>query len=455
MPARPSPAQRPTGGPLGAPGAGSAPGANGLAKGHIIDPAACVACLACARTCPTRAIRVREGPARISYELCIDCGACVRACQHGAARAATTPPSDLQRFEYTVAVPSLTLYAQFGRDVAPARVLHALTQIGFDAAYDLSWMCEMLAGATDAYVTEGHAPWPKISVTCPAVVRLIQVRYPGLIANLVPIETARELAGKLLRRRLTAELGLPPDEIGIFFITPCTAIMDSILSPVGLGRSYLDGALSIAELYGPLLRALETAPPADALAEEISPRGLLWAMAGGEIAGMRDANTMTVRGSDVQRVFDRIEAGTYQGVDFIEAYICPDGCVSGGLTIEGRCAAQRNVQHIARSLRASPAVGEERIRRLLREDFFSFEEGISARPVQPLGRSLQEAVARQKELEALVPLLPGKDCAACGAPDCATLAEDIVRGEASLEDCVFVRIERLEEALKGREEHVS
>jgi len=52
-------------------------------------------------------------------------------------------------------------------------------------------------------------------------------------------------------------------------------------------------------------------------------------------------------------------------------------------------------------------------------------------------------------------VLPGKNCAACGAPDCATLAEDIVRGEASLADCVFVKIERLEDDLRAREARVS
>ena len=37
--------------------------------------------------------------------------------------------------------------------------------------------------------------------------------------------------------------------------------------------------------------------------------------------------------------------------------------------------------------------------------------------------------------------LPEKDCAACGAPDCETLADDIVLGERRVEDCVFVRID--------------
>ncbi len=421
-------------------------------QGHIIGPDECIGCVACVKVCPTKAIRVRDGIARIKPELCIDCGACVRVCQHNAARAAMSPPSDLRKFKYTVALPSLTLYGQFGRNVEPAQVLSALTQIGFSGCYDLSWMCEMVAGATDAFLTECRGPWPKISVTCPAITRLVQVRYPSMIPNLVPIEAARELAAKLLRRKLSFELGYAPEDIGIFFITPCTAIMNSIINPVALEESYLDGAISIADIYGPLLRAINAAGPVDS-AEEVSPRGLLWAMAGGEIAGMRNRNTMTVRGSrDVKYVFDHIEAGKFESVDFIEAYICPDGCVSGGLTIEGRYAAQRNIQEIVKRIAPERHVPEERVRSLLREHFFDFEEQIKARPVQPLAGDLRQAIARKKAQEALIEQLPAKDCAACGAPDCVTFAEDIVRGEATLDECVFVRIDRLEQELRARKD---
>jgi len=44
----------------------------------------------------------------------------------------------------------------------------------------------------------------------PAVVRLVQIRYPELLPNLLPIETARELAAKAVRRRLVSEKGWPP-----------------------------------------------------------------------------------------------------------------------------------------------------------------------------------------------------------------------------------------------------
>jgi hypothetical protein len=293
-------------------------------------------------------------------------------------------------------------------------------------------------------------------VTCPAIIHLIQLRYPELIDNLLPIETARELAAKLLRRRLVAEKGLPPGEIGLFFIIPCSAILQSIHHPEALEASYFDGAFSIAEVYGPLLKAIRAGGPVED-PPPISGRGLLWAMAGGEIAGLRNANTITVGGArDVLRVFDHIEEGKLQAVDFIEAHICPEGCISGQLTVESRYGARRAVQQIVRRHGRQAGEGavalEEKVRAMLREHFFDLEEHLQARPVRPLGRDLREAAARRREEERVLAELPARDCAACGAPSCAAHAEDVARGAAALDDCVFIRIERLREALAATRE---
>jgi iron only hydrogenase large subunit-like protein len=415
----------------------------------VTDTEKCVACVACSQVCPTRAIRTRTRAAVIDEASCIDCGACIEACRHDALRSVTSSPGDLKRFKHTVAIPSLTLYAQFGKNVHPGQVLAALRTLGFDNAVDLSWMCEMLAGATDAYLSECGEPWPKISVTCPAVVRLIQIRYPELINNLVPLETARELAAKLQRRRLVAELKLDPSEIGIFFITPCTAIMKSIVSPVGLEESHLDGALGISDVYGDLLRAIKANPEAST-GETVSPKGLGWAMAGGEVSTMRNANTMVVRGvRDVTSVFDRIEAGKFSSVDFIEAYICPEGCISGPLTVEGTYAAQRNLQYVGARLHDQQPVKEEKVRSMLHGHFFDIEGEIKARTIKPLRQDLRHAIAVMRERKAILETLPGKDCGACGAPDCATFVEDVQGGAARHNECVFVRIAELEASLRG------
>ena len=42
------------------------------------------------------------------------------------------------------------------------------------------------------------------------------------------------------------------------------------------------------------------------------------------------------------------------------------------------------------------------------------------------------------DVERLTARFPGLDCGSCGAPTCQTLAEDIVRGEATPNDCIYV-----------------
>jgi iron only hydrogenase large subunit-like protein len=408
-----------------------------------LDEARCVGCVACCKACPTRAIRVRSSLMHIDPGTCIDCGECIRACDYDAVHARTSSPSDLKRFKYTVAIPSTTIYTQFGPDFTPAQVASALVANRFDAFYDVSWMCEMVSRAVDAYLSECGGPWPKISVTCPAIIRLILIRYPDLVPHLIPVHTPRELAAKVARRKYAATLGMPPDQIGIFYITPCSAMMQSIVAPVGLDESNFDGAFSIAEMYGPMLRTLKSDP--DALPDErFNPSGLAWAMSGGETSGMRNKNSLSVTGvHDVTHVFNTIEAGKFQNVDFIEAYICPDGCVSGQLLIEGRYAARRTLQRIQARLKGESRVAEEKVRSMFREHFFDMEDEIKAPVIKPMTETLQQAIRRRQEKHRLLEELPRKDCAACGAPDCPTLAEDIIAGESVLEDCVFVKLKML------------
>lgn len=414
----------------------------------IREEARCVGCVACSKACPTKAIRVRRDLMSIDPATCIDCGECIRACRYDAVHARTSSPSDLKRFKYTVAVPSTTIYTQFGSDFTPAQVAAALVANGFDSFYDVSWMCEMVSRAVDAYLSECGGPWPKISVTCPAIIRLILIRYPDLVPHLIPVHTPRELAAKMARRKFAASLGMRPDEIGIFYITPCSAMMQSIVAPVGLLESNFDGAFSIAELYGPMLRTLKGGT--HLLDDRFNPSGLAWAMVGGETAGMRNKNSLSVTGvHDVTSVFDTIEAGKFQNVDFIEAYICPDGCVSGQLLIEGRYAARRTLQRIQARLKGESAVAEEKVRSMFREHFFDMESEIKAPVIKPMTETLQQAIRRRQEKHRLLDELPKKDCAACGAPDCTTFAEDILAGEAKLEDCVFVKLRALEGGDKG------
>ncbi|MGH7751197.1 MAG: indolepyruvate ferredoxin oxidoreductase subunit alpha, partial [Gemmatimonadales bacterium] len=49
-----------------------------------IDPAKCVACLACVRICPADAVAVSGTQVRIVDDSCTRCGLCLPACPHDA-----------------------------------------------------------------------------------------------------------------------------------------------------------------------------------------------------------------------------------------------------------------------------------------------------------------------------------------------------------------------------------
>jgi len=409
----------------------------------ITDHSQCIGCSACTRACPTRALRVRDKIVQTKQELCVNCGACVVACKHGALRARTSTSADLARFKVRVAVPSLVLYGQFGDDVRPQQILSAFRSLGFDRGCDISWVCETVAAAIDAYLTDCHGPWPRISMTCPAVVRLIQLKYPDLIPHLIPIDPPREVAPKLYRGRLASEYGVEPSDIGMFYISPCTALVDAIERPLGRRASSLDGAFSISELYGPLLRAIRSSPDIDS-GDQVSIRGLRWVMASGELPGMRNLNSISVKGlQDVVYVLDRIEAGRFSGADFINAYICSDGCFSGQLTIASRYAAQRYLHQIVRQLGDPPPVKEERVRSLLQARLFELDDAILPRSALVPAADLRQTAARQRQKREIWSQLPKRDCAACGAPDCDSMAGDVVDGEAQLTDCPFLHVEEL------------
>ncbi|MFQ6092915.1 MAG: [Fe-Fe] hydrogenase large subunit C-terminal domain-containing protein [bacterium] len=408
-----------------------------------IEQSTCVGCVACMKACPTKAIRVRDEKAVIIGERCIDCGECFRVCPHGAVTPLTTSASDLKRFKMTIALPSPVLYSQFGRHAMPNEILLALKRIGFDYVFDEAWLCEMVSAAIEEYLESQPGPRPLISSTCPAVVRLIAMKYPNLCRQIIPIDAPREVAAKTHRARKVKERGLSPEEIGVIHITPCPAKMISINRPLGTDRSHLDGAISIRDIYGPLLSALKDLDE-DVILQQSSGVGIGWAMTGGEVNGLKMDNCLAVAGvQDVIKILDEVEAGKLKTVDYLECLICPDGCVGGPLTVENRHLAKNKVATLVKMFGEKTRVSREMVRRQYKGRFFSLPKEIAAAPFPPLDRNPARAIEKVREREEVVHKLPGKDCGACGAPDCKTLAEDVVLGHASITDCVFVSLEEL------------
>lgn len=294
-----------------------------------LDKEKCVGCTNCIKRCPTQAIRVRGGKAQIISERCIDCGECIRVCPHHAKKAGHDPFEMLKDFTYTVALPAPTLYGQFNHLDDIDIVLTGLKAIGFDDVFEVSRGAEIHSDLTRQLLGDGKLKKPAISSACPAVVRLIRVRFPDLCDHVLPLKAPMEIAALLAREEAMKKTGLPSEQIGIFFLSPCAAKVTDVRVPIGIPHSNVDGVLSISDLYPRLVSAMNHLDKVEPLARS-GIIGVSWSSIGGEAAGLLNENHLAADGiENVIQVLEELEDEKLQELDFIELNACAGGCVGG------------------------------------------------------------------------------------------------------------------------------
>ncbi len=408
-----------------------------------IDTEKCDGRMACMRICPTQAIRVRNGKASLLNDRCIDCGECVRNCPNHAIIPQTSSFSDFSKFKYTIALPSPVFYSQFGKDVSPPLILNTLKKIGFNDAYDVACASESVSIAIQEYLDSNKTPRPLISPFCPAVVRLVQVRYPNLLDNLIPIESPMEIAAREAKNIKMKELGLREKEIGCIYITPCPAKTISIKHPPRKKHSFLDGTISISEIYPTLVQHLSQTNGDEV--KEIRGLGLGWPIVGGQVACLKAEDCISIAGlTDVTRIFEEIENGKLKDIQYIECNTCPTACVGGPLTVENPYIARGRILRVVEKYGGVPCQDREKIRGLYQKNFFSLVGKIAPSPVSPLDDDISKAIQKMKQKQEVYDSLPKIDCGACGVPTCMTFAEDVVRDGTSPDECIFIAMKKFE-----------
>ena len=403
-----------------------------------LDKDLCKGCINCIKRCPTEAIRVRDGKAHILAERCIDCGECIRICPHHAKKPLYDPLTILDDFKYTIALPPPSLYGQYNNLEEQDVVLAALLDMGFDDVYEVAKAAELVSDATRRILQTGSIERPVISSACPAVTRLIRVRFPQLIDHVLPLVAPIELAARLAKKEAVRRTGLPKEDIGCIFITPCPAKVTDIKMPIGTEGSWCDGAIAISEVF-PLLShrmdKLETVEP-------IGQSGLIgvsWAGSGGESAALLNEKYLAADGiENVIRVLEELEDERIRELDFVELNACSGGCVGGVLCVENGYVAKARLQRLRKYLPVSQNHLDGGVPRDM-----EWTEPLEFAPVLKLSQNLEEAMQMMEEIDVICEGLPGLDCGSCGAPSCRALAEDVVKGVARTSDCVFVMREQV------------
>ena len=411
-----------------------------------LDKELCLGCTNCIKRCPTQAIRVREGKAQIISERCIDCGECVRTCPHHAKKARHDSLSMLDSYRYTVALPAPALYGQFNHLDDIEIVLRGLLALGFDHVFEVSRGAEIVSDATRRLMNEGRLKKPVISSACPAVVRLIRVRFPDLCEHVLPLKSPMEVAAMLAREEAVKKTGLPPDSIGIFFFSPCAAKVTDVRVPIGIERSQVDGVLAISDIYPQLVHKMNHLSETEGeRGEPLAHSGIIgvsWSSIGGEAAGLLNENHLAADGiENVIKVLEELEDEKLQELDFIELNACSGGCVGGIFAAENGYVARARIQRLRKYL----PVSCNRLQDAGDPERLEWTEQLEYAPVMSLAGNVEEAMRLMKEIDFICDRLPQLDCGSCGAPTCRALAEDVVRGLARESDCIFRMRQEIQE----------
>ncbi|HHT97086.1 MAG TPA: 4Fe-4S dicluster domain-containing protein [Clostridiales bacterium] len=394
----------------------------------------CKGCINCIKRCPTQAIRVRNGKAVIKKEFCIDCGECIRVCPYHAKEATYDKVDIMKDYDYIVALPAPSLYAQFNNLDDINILLTALIKMGFDDVFEVGSAAELVSEVSRSYIKEHKEKWPIINTACPSVVRLIQVRFPNLIDHLLPLAAPVEIAAKMARDQAIKETGLASERIGLFFISPCPAKVTAVKSPTGMLKSEVDAVLAIKDVYPILLPLMKESMDNMQDLRTIGRIGISWGGSGGEASGLLIDNYLAADGiENVIRVLEDLEDEKLQNLEFIELNACSGGCVGGVLTVENPYAAKVKLKRLRKYMPVANNHMEER-----EYDELYWTKEVEYQPVFKIGNDLKDSFTKMAQIEELYEKFPKLDCGSCGAPTCKALAEDIVRNEAKEKDCIHI-----------------
>ncbi len=407
----------------------------------------CTGCGGCVKACPTKAIRIKEGKSLLLVDNCIGCGLCINVCPQGCITPTTIPAQAFKETQFPIIFVAPVLYSQF-RDATPGEVLKGLKAMGFKHTVDMSYFFTLFKRATEQHLKnisktlEGR---PVISTMCPVVLRLIACRFPSLIDLLHPVLRPVSVMVKDVAAFIASHHKIDLKDISIFYLNPCPTKMNPKGSSLPHGSPYSTRAIGINQIYGELnkhIKTIQDSPPDRSLdpvfefEEPPTGKSLLWGISGGETAESTIKNKLCISGmNETLEYLEKIELGLFKEYDFIEFKTCREGCVGGSLCAVDKYVAKNNLQqHVNR------AEARERHRDHLLKDLYAeerFFDKLTSSKMEKLFGQRKEPLSIDDltRINQILKQLPGFNCAACGAPDCPTFAEDVIRGRACISEC--------------------
>jgi hypothetical protein len=331
-------------------------------------------------------------------------------------------------FKYKIALIAPSLYGQFNNLSDPNIVLNGLLKIGFDDVFEVGRAAEYVSQVSNILLNRKLLKKPVISNACPACVELILMKYHNLADHLLPTLAPVDVAAKMARER-ALNAGIPKEDIGVYFISPCPAKVFALKAGMGVSEPYVDRVLSTADAYMRLVTAMgELDKTSLKQLSRIGSEGLQWGISRGEANSTFLDKTIAADGiENCIRILEMLEDGGLTDIDFIELGACTSGCVGGVMNGENPFVSRSRMRSMYKRL----PIGEyNKLADTGKSlDDFLWEQDPVLKDVFKLDADRVKAMGKLMEIEAMMGNLAGTDCGLCGAPSCRAFAEDLVGGE--------------------------
>ncbi len=382
----------------------------------------CQKCMACIRICPTEALSMHQQRIVINREKCINCGQCLDACVHQGLQAKGSTLEDLSQYEKRVALLPPAVFGECHNQVEIEQLMHTFVEMGFDEVVELS----AYEGAIYEHVQQYRKENPGgylISSFCPVINRLIQMKYPMLLSNMIPFELTAEIAAKRIRQQHENV------NVGVFYLSECIAKLPLGKYPYGNKRSDIDHCISLVDLFPKIARIRNS----NQLKTELCAKGISSIASELFVQDRTQTSTIVADGlKKVQLVLDLAEFGQLKGEHLLWLSNCINGCIGGNSLWGNPFEASINIRHHHANASGAPI-------QLSHEEII--QETVMFNRANM--KSLKERMAEFTKINVQLEKLPGYDCGACGYPSCRVMAEEIVAGNAKTDDCRIIHVKEI------------
>lgn len=410
----------------------------------IIREDICTGCTHCMRSCPTGALRIIDGKAKLTAEKCVDCGYCFKVCPSRAIEIADDDFDDIFTYENRVALVPAIFLSQFDSKYSISELYSALQKIGFTHIFETESTVEFLIKITREKIAASKENEEKLFISsfCPAVLRLIQIRFPALLGNVIPLKAPLQLTAAFVREKFKNE----NDKTGIFYITPCAAKIADVKASDN--NTAITGVINMNSMYNRMMAVLskdheKTKYDLKNDPFSLTKRSMTYTLTHGE-ADAFDGRCLAVDEiHNVIEILEKIENEEIKAPNFIELRACDESCAGGVLTVENRfLAAERLNDRSEKSIYFSKNITA--LQKTIFEKYDYLYDFAQCNPYKADGvlkfaGDYESAMKKYNIFRQINNLLPQVDCGICGSPSCQDFAEDVTRQQKDLEHCVFIQ----------------